>query len=331
MRFAVVGFGFMGQTHCGNLLKMPDVEVVAIVDPVSPVERLQTVKGNLQTVSICENDVCKIPHYTDLETALKETSPDAAVICLPTFLHCSGTLAALKHGVHVFVEKPFALTGKECSSMLECAESADRLIAVGYVVRLIPEYAYLQETVAGGRLGKLKFLQLRRITGVPAWGNWSDPATVKAVGGALFDLTSHDIDFARFILGEPENITVDPLLCREFNGNYTSAVLHYPGCRVSVEGGFVTPSSFPFFSGYRAFFEKGTLTGDHAGNCCEYDLQGRVKQVELEQKDPYFSEMRYFVNAVEGKSEVICSGADAAKTVACCNRIKQLISGGENR
>ena len=326
MRFLIVGFGFMGQTHCGNLLKMPGVEVSGIVDPVAPLERLQTVKGNLQTVSLSADAVGQIPHYTDLDQALNSVKADAAVICLPTFLHESGTLAALKHNLHVFVEKPFALTGEACRNMIDLAAEKKRLIAVGYVVRKSPVYSFLQQTAASGRLGKLKFLQLRRVTGIPTWGNWSDPATLNAVGGALFDLVSHDIDFARFMLGEPEKITVDPFVSSEFGGNYTSALMHYKQTLVSIEGGFVTPSCFPFGCSYRAFFENGTLTGDSAGNCLEYDSAGQCHAAEVDVCDPYFEEMRSFADAVSGRGELICSGSDAARTVWCCNEIRRLLA-----
>lgn len=324
MKIIVVGFGFMGQTHCGNLLNIPGVELAGIVDPVDPAERLRTVKGNLQTVSLKENDIADIPHYTTLSEALDAARPQATVICLPTFLHESGTLEALRHDQHVFVEKPFALTDGECRNMLTLAEQKKRVLAVGYVVRKVPEYAFLRDTVASGRLGALKFLQLRRITGIPNWGNWGDPKTVEAVGGSLFDLVSHDIDFARYILGEPEKISVDRHLCREFNGNYTGASLHYAGCRVALEGGFVTPPGFPFASSYRAFFEKGTLTGDSDGNCREYDEFGNARDISLERSDPYFAEMSSFIQAIRGEGEVVCCGSDAAGTVACCNEIRRL-------
>lgn len=88
----------------------------------------------------------------------------------------------------------------------------------------------------------------------------------KASGGALFDLVSHDIDFARYCLGEPDSITPDPVLCREMNGNLIAAVLHYPGNNVFVEGGFVTPSHFPFRRNYTAYFENGTLISDAPGD-----------------------------------------------------------------
>lgn len=326
MRFVIVGFGFMGQTHCGNLLRMPDAEVVGIVDPIDPLMRLRTVKGNLQTVSLSADDVSRIRHFTELDEALSLLKPDAAVICLPTFLHETGVLAALEYHAHVFVEKPFSLTDDSCRRMLDSAAANGRIIAVGHVVRKVPEYAYLRETAASGRLGKLKFLQLRRITGIPNWGNWSDPSAVNAAGGALFDLVSHDIDFARCVLGETGNITVDPVLCREFNGNYIAAQLHYPECLVSVEGGFVTPSGFPFSCGYRAFFEKGTLIGDSSGICREYSLAGEEIPVDPDRQDPYFAEMSEFMKAVSGEAVSFCSGSDAAGTVKYCNVIREKLA-----
>ena len=326
MKLLIVGFGFMGQTHCGNLLKMPDVEITGIVDPVLPLERLRTVKGNLQTVNLNAQDVSKIAHFTNLEEAINQTNSDAAVICLPTFLHESSALMALENNLHVFVEKPFALTEEECDNMLRCAEEKQRLIAVGYVVRKSPVYCHLHETVKSNRLGKLKFLKLRRITGIPTWGNWSNPATIKAVGGSLFDLVSHDIDFARFLLGEPEKITVDPYVSSEFNGNYTSAMMHFPETLVSIEGGFVTPPGYPFSSTYKAFFEHGTITGNSDGKCLEYDCNGKCQTVKLINIDPYYAEMKSFIDALSRNGEIFCSGYDASRSVKCCKEIQRQLN-----
>ena len=87
VKFIVLGFGFMGQTHAGNILKHPDAELAAIVDPYSPMDRLATIRGNKNTVTITVNDVKEIPHYTTIEEAFQNVEADAVIIALPTLLH----------------------------------------------------------------------------------------------------------------------------------------------------------------------------------------------------------------------------------------------------
>ena len=165
-------------------------------------------------------------------------------------------------------------------------------------------------------------MSLSRYTGIPAWGNWNDPEFIKASGGALFDLVSHDIDFARYCLGEPDSITPDPVLCREMNGNLIAAVLHYPGNNVFVEGGFVTPSHFPFRRNYTAYFENGTLISDAPGDFREIAADGEMRVEDYSHCDPYYTEMDRFLQAiVTGDDAGLCTGEDAMRSICCCHGI----------
>lgn len=320
IKVIVLGFGFMGQTHCGNLLKMPDVQVAGIVDPAEPLERLRTVKGNLQTVPPDADAVRAIPHFTDPEEALTCVSPDAAVIALPTKLHHDAVIRCLEAGLHVFVEKPFAVSLRECDRMVRTAGNVNRQLAVGYVVRWMKEYRFLKQTVLSARLGKLKYLKMTRITGIPEWGNWNDPEFIRASGGSLFDLVSHDVDFVRSCLGEPERIES----VRDLGGSQfkmISSVLRFNGADAVVEGGFVTPPGYPFGRSYAAYFENGTLISPEAGKVSEYRKDGTA-EYDFLPDDPYFSEMEDFIRAVRtGDPSRICTGEDARGTILCCTRI----------
>ena len=69
-RVMVIGFGFMGQTHAGSLLKTPEAELSAIVDPVDPKERLQTITGNRATERISQDEIGSVRHFPGLDEAL---------------------------------------------------------------------------------------------------------------------------------------------------------------------------------------------------------------------------------------------------------------------
>jgi len=320
VKVLIAGFGFMGQTHCGSLLKDPAADVAGIIDPFDPAERLSSIKGNQQTVTITADDIRDIPHYRTLDEALAVSDADAAVIALPTRFHTQAVLQCLRAGKDVFVEKPFALTVQECQEMVDTAAAAGKMLAVGYVVRSMGPYRYLHNTVKNGGMGKLKLLRLTRETGQPSWGNWQDPEFVKASGGALFDMLSHDFDFARYCLGEPEKVTAVKELCGNFNGNLLTAVLDFADGQAVISGGFVQPSSYPFYSGFSAFFEKGALIGDCTGMLKCADPEGNVENIELPVSDPYFDELTAFVEAVTKRKEssIICTGNDARNSIAVC-------------
>ena len=320
----VIGFGFMGQTHAGSLLKMPDAELTAIVDPVDPKERLQTITGNRATERISPEMIGSIRHFRSLDEALSASCADAAIIALPTKLHHDSVIQCLKAGLHVLVEKPFAVSLGECDRMVRTAGETNKLLAVGYVVRWMKEYQFLKQTIESGRLGKLKYLKLSRITGVPNWGNWNDPEFIRASGGSLFDLVSHDIDFTRFCLGEPGQIeSVKNLGEDQFR--MISSVLRFSNADAQVEGGFVTPAGYPFSRTYAAYFENGTLTSSEPGKVKEYRKE-ETQEHDFLPDNPYLSEVQDFIRAIEtGDASRICTGEDARGTIACCTRIAEAI------
>ena len=198
LKIAIIGFGFMGQTHAGSLLRIPGTEITGVVDFNDPVEQLKSIKGNNDAVTITVEEASKLPWYKSWEELVsKAGTPDAVIVALPTRFHSSAVVQALESGCHVMVEKPFATSVAECEQMIAAAEKAGKLLAVGYVVRCFAEYNALKE------FGKLNFLEMRRFAGIPGWGSWLDPEVVRHSGGTLFDLLSHDLDFALHMLGAP--------------------------------------------------------------------------------------------------------------------------------
>jgi predicted dehydrogenase len=109
IKTVVVGFGFMGKTHTGNLLKNPNVQLVAIVDKNTEniQKNLKEESGNFSTDSFSEEELSKVNIYTDFAECLKTEKPDACVIAVHTNLHYEMAKLALESGCHVFLEKPF--------------------------------------------------------------------------------------------------------------------------------------------------------------------------------------------------------------------------------
>ena len=320
----VIGFGFMGQTHAGSLLEMRNAELAGIVDPADPKERLATITGNCATKRVSPEEIGAIRHFRSLDEALSASCADAAVIALPTGLHHNAVIQCLKAGLHVMVEKPFSISLRECDNMVQTAKQTNRLLAVGYVVRWMKEYRVLKQTIASGRLGKLKYLKLSRITGIPNWGNWNDPEFIRASGGSLFDLVSHDIDFARFCLGEPDRIEAAKDLGRD-QFKMISSVMRFRDADAVIEGGFVTPSGYSFSRTYAAYFENGTLVSSEPGKVTEY-RKDETQVYDFLPDNPYLSEVQDFIRAIEtGDASRICTGEDARETIRCCTRIAEEI------
>src|SRR4029453_15552505 len=107
--------------------------------------------------------------YSDLDALLADPNIDAVDLCLPTDLHESVAVAALRAGKHVLVEKPMALDGASADRMIAEAARAERVLMTAQVLRFWPDYTRLRDAVRSGQHGPLRFAVFRRRCAAPGW------------------------------------------------------------------------------------------------------------------------------------------------------------------
>jgi predicted dehydrogenase len=130
---------------------------------------------------------------------------DALVICTPNFLHAPQSIAALEAGFHVMLEKPMAMNTTEALAMQMAAQRSGAQLMVAHCWRFDEEVRWLKARTK--KLGKII-----RMKGIGVHSNWGpgDWFTQKALagGGALADMGIHAIDTARYLLGDPQPVSV---------------------------------------------------------------------------------------------------------------------------
>ena len=263
-KVAVIGFGFMGKTHTLNILKNESLELAAIVD--SNIEKTDNSGnsdgGNISTGSIDPNILSRIRKYSSLSECLNKEALDAVCICVHTDLHYEMAKMALLGGKHVFMEKPFCLDIRQAEELIRIAKEKEKILMIAHVVRFMPPYLKLKQWIDSKEYGELKFLSLSRFAGVPTWGQWkTKQQDYGSSGGALFDLAIHDIDYANYILGQPDNIQCDYLPGPLSKHDYINAIWYYKERDISVkiEGGNTFHPTFPFRAEFIARFEKASI------------------------------------------------------------------------
>ena len=158
MRIGILGAGFMGQTHARAYAKIPGVEIVAISSQHrDKAEKLTAEVGGRAT--------------TDDRAIIEDASIDAISNTLPTHLHPDTTIAALKAGKHVLLEKPFALTAPDCDGMIAAAKASGRILMLAHVCRFWGDYVSLVEFVQSGKIGKPLSANASRLSQLPAWAD----------------------------------------------------------------------------------------------------------------------------------------------------------------
>jgi predicted dehydrogenase len=297
---AVIGFGFMGITHSLNILRIPGLNLKAIVD-----RNPDMIEKNL------------------LDDCLKSEDLDAVNICTHVNLHYEMTKKALQQDKHVFLEKPFCLDIKQAEELVALAYKRNKILMIGHVVRFMSPYLKLKKWIDTREFGKLKFLALSRFCGIPLWGQWKEKDIREQSGGALFDLVIHDIDFANHILGVPDKIE-SRWLPGDYTGqDYVSALWNYysSGVHVRIEGGFTFHAAFPFQASYMAEFENASiLYTTFRGDVIHIADNDKVKEVPAnDEGDGYFNEIAYFAGCIENNTRPhICPPESSLQAIELC-------------
>jgi predicted dehydrogenase len=191
-RVVIVGAGSMAGVHADALSRIPGVSLAGIAALDFP--KAKALAARHHTTA-----------FRTLTEALKGSRPDAAFVCVPTPFHRAVVLEAAAAGLHVFSEKPLALTLRDGDAMLKAVRRAKVKLMVGHVLRFFPEFIALRNLVARGSLGNLSVARLSRGGKMPqGLGNWY--ADWKKSGGPLLDLVIHDFDWLRWTFGPVERV-----------------------------------------------------------------------------------------------------------------------------
>ena len=201
LKVGVVGLGgILTNAHMigYNMLK-DKVEIAAVCDIVP-----EKIKGFKERFGYQD-----IPGFTDYKELLKVEGLDFIDICTPNYLHSIIAVDALDAGLHVFCEKPDAVSVDEAERMREAAERNNRHLMVMRNNRHRATAKYVKKFVEDGRMGEIYCGRCgwQRRRGIPGKGGWF---TTKAQsgGGPLIDLGVHMIDLAIWLMGNPTPVSV---------------------------------------------------------------------------------------------------------------------------
>lgn len=303
IKVGIVGFGFMGRMHyrCWNEFAGAKVVAVCDADP-DIVSKTGSAGGNIDGAA-GKIDLSDFELFSDFDRMLAEGNLDVVSVTLPSHLHKAFTIKALNAGVHVFCEKPMALSVEQCSEMIAAAEQSGKLLQIGHCIRFWPEYAKTKEIIDSGQYGKVVAATFQRLGAPPSWGdNWF--ANDELSGGMAMDLHIHDSDFVQYLFGMPASV------CSAAAGNADGAMSciasryeYDDGKLVTAEGSWAMSPSFGFEMSFNIVMEKATIlfdcTRDPSFKVCPFD--GEVSTPEVAAGDGYSRELEHFAGLVNGK------------------------------
>lgn len=183
VKFAILGAGRIGQVHARAVTATPGATLVAIADPMADAAK-----------KVADSYGCEIRSIDDIAAS---DDVDAVAICTPTNTHADLIEQFAKAGKAVFCEKPVDLSLERVKTCLKTVEDQDGTLMVGFQRRFDPDFMALKKSIEDGRIGDVEMITLTsRDPGPPPY------EYIKVSGGIFRDMTIHDFDVARWLLGE---------------------------------------------------------------------------------------------------------------------------------
>ncbi|AMJ68131.1 oxidoreductase [Hymenobacter sp. PAMC 26628] len=210
MLFAICGVGHIGRRHAALVARRAGAQLVALVD----------VDAELRPGLAAEFP--GVPFFASLDEYLaRGPQADVLTVATPNGLHAQQAVTGLRHGLHVVVEKPLALTAADARAILDAAQQAGRLVFGVMQNRYSPPAAWLKELVDAGRLGDVYLVQLSCFWNRDARyyrpGGWRGTGALD--GGPLFTQFSHFVDLLYWVFGDVANLSAR---FRNFNHQATT-------------------------------------------------------------------------------------------------------------
>ncbi len=182
----VIGCGRIGQIHSNTLaFRTPGARLVAVTDPLEEMGK----KVLEQTAGIPA-------YHKDYLELLDRDDVQAVVVASPTPFHVEQIMAAVARGKHVFCEKPISNDLDAIDTCMQAAAKANTKLVLGFQRRFDANFQAVKQQIAAGAIGGVRTFRIVSRDPAPPPAEY-----LKTSGGIFLDMSSHDFDMARFLVG----------------------------------------------------------------------------------------------------------------------------------
>jgi len=199
VRVGVIGCGAIAEyVHLPAYKENPAARLIAVCDINK--ERAKKVAEAFEAES----------WYIDYKELLKRDDIDAVSICTPNHLHCEQAVAAAEAGKHILLEKPMALTLRECDEIINACKKSGVKLMIGTNSKFDPIYQRVKTLIDQGLIGRILIVKHHMAHSGPykiwpAASDWFFDKD-KVGGGCLMDLGSHAFDLLRWLVGDVTSV-----------------------------------------------------------------------------------------------------------------------------
>jgi predicted dehydrogenase len=315
VKFLIVSLGSIGRRHARNLRQLyPAAQIAALRQP-----------RTLPAPPPPEVDV----EFFSMEDAIL-FAPHAAIVAGPAVHHVPASLALVRAGIPVLVEKPLGSDLTGVASLVSESRMRGVAVMVGYNLRFLPSMRELKQRVRAGDLGRIHGVRIDVGQYLPDWrpgSRYEESVSARRElgGGVLLEL-SHDIDYLLWIFGMPARVHAVGGIYSDLQLDVEDQVdllLEYDNPRMlaSVHLDFLQR---PAGRSCRIQGTEGTLRWDGLNDTLDLYLaaQGQWRNLVASQgkdrNEMYLEELRQFMHCIETRSLPpvdVTEGADVLKVV----------------
>ncbi|MBI6549659.1 inositol 2-dehydrogenase [Xenorhabdus lircayensis] len=320
---ALFGAGRIGQVHAVNIASHKETCLYSVIDPhqASAETLAQKYQTKIQTT----------------EEAMADPDVHGVLIASATDTHADLIELAARHNKMIFCEKPVHLDLERVHQCLATVKACQVLLFVGFNRRYDPQFRRLKNLLDAGTVGKAESLLITSRDPSPP------PAEYVRVSGGMFrDMTIHDFDMARFIIGEEPcaiyaqgSNLVDPAIGQAGDIDTAFIVMKFPsGAMATITNS--RRSGYGYDQRLELHGEKGLLT---AGNIKENSVEfwgeegcitAKPEHFFLQRyREAYIAEWSHFVDVMAGRVTPETSGTDGEQALYLADKALESLQSGK--
>jgi myo-inositol 2-dehydrogenase / D-chiro-inositol 1-dehydrogenase len=307
VRIGLLGAGRIGRIHAGSVAAHPKAQLAAVADAEAQAAQNLAASTGASVSSV--------------DAIIADPDIDAVLICTPTDTHADLIEQAARAGKAVFCEKPVDLDAERIRQCLEGVAAAGVKLMIGFNRRFDPSFAALRERIGAGEIGAVELVTILSRDPAPP------PLDYVARSGGLYrDMMIHDLDMARFLLGEEPvevhavgSCLVDPAIGRAGDVDTAAALLKTATGRIA-QISCSRRAAYGYDQRIEVHGAKGLLAAGnrHATTLTHADAGGYRSDPALpffleRYAEAYRRELDAFVAAVLDGAPVSPSGEDGLK------------------
>lgn len=323
IKIGLIGAGRIGRFHAETIKANVDfVEIKSVADIFADNIKDWAAKLGIEHV------------YKDASKMLEDKEIDAVLICSSTDTHSQLIIESAKAGKHIFCEKPIDFDLNRIHEALDAVEKAKVKLQIGFQRRFDPSFKRAHEIIKAGKIGEPHILKITsRDPGPPPL------EYIKVSGGIFLDMTIHDFDMARFLVGSEVTevfaagtVRIDPKIAEA--GDIDTAIV-----TLKFENGTlgVIDNSRKAVYGYdqrvEVFGSKGSIAvnNDHLTNTVISNENGitnhNPKSFFMDRyKDAYIEEIKAFCDCIFNDTTPPVTGKDGLEPVIIGLAAKQSLA-----